>query len=67
MRTNPNLALSFSGLRLTGLSGARLVATARVEHYCSRRGLDVGIFKGLLMRHYYVEWTILSRQPLLCT
>lgn len=61
MRTNPNLALSFSGLRLTERSRVRLTAMARVEHFCLQRGLDVVTFKGILLRHYFVEWTLLCR------
>lgn len=61
MRTNPNLALSFSGLRLTERAGARLLAMSRVEHFCLRRGLDVAVFKGILLRHYFVEWTLVCR------
>lgn len=60
-RTNPNLALSFSGLRLTERSRVRLLAMSRVEHFCQRRGLDTGIFRGILMRHYFVEWTLFCR------
>lgn len=61
MRTNPNLALSFSWLRLTERSRVRLLAMSRIEHFCAQRGLDVGIFKGILMRHYFVEWTLFCR------
>jgi hypothetical protein len=61
MRTNPNLALSFSCLRLTERSCVRLLAMSRVEHFCGRRGLDVGIFKGIMLRHYFVEWTLFCR------
>lgn len=61
MRTNPNLALSFSWLRLTERSQVRLLAMSRVEHFCAQRGLDLGIFKGILMRHYFVEWTLFCR------
>jgi hypothetical protein len=34
---------------------------SRVEHFCLQRGLDAGVFKGILLRHYFVEWTLFCR------
>lgn len=34
---------------------------SRVEHFCARRGLDLGVFRGIMMRHYFVEWTLFCR------
>jgi hypothetical protein len=34
---------------------------SRIEHFCAQRGLDLGIFKGIMMRHYFVEWTLFCR------
>jgi hypothetical protein len=34
---------------------------SRVEHFCAQRGLDLGVFRGILLRHYFVEWTLFCR------